>query len=240
MNGTNVFLWLPLAFVAGGLVGAWGPSGELRAFRDRSSKDERRERKVQGFDAFARMVNIPEVAKRHRQGRNKTNTVAKVKTPEPAKGASDGGTPQPKPAPRRLNPEDLRSRIDEAAELWRTRSELVFADTVKKLGIDAAGEARFEEILVRMNDEIRSSVQAIADALAAEEEMTPELGVRLMGDLSTTVAEAYDRIGECAGSNRRGEVSRLNLTDFVDPSVAEPLIGVQHKLEAFPMRRPRR
>jgi hypothetical protein len=62
----------------------------------------------------------------------------------------------------------------------------------------------------------------------------------MMGDLSTAMAEAYDRIGECAGKEFRGEVSKLNLVDFVDPSVAEPLIEVQHKLDAFPMRRLRR
>lgn len=237
MNVTNVFLWLPIAFVAGGLVGAWGPSEELRAFRERSSKKEHSEKKIQGFDAFAKMMNIPDVAKRRRHGRNADNTVAKAKAPESGKGVSADKTVRGEAAPRRMNPEDLRSRIDEAAELWRTRSELVLANAVKKLGFDAAGEARFEEILVQMNDAIRSSVQAIADALAAEEEMTPELGVRLMGDLSATMAETYDLIGECAGKELRGEVSRLNLADFVDPSVAEPLIGVQHKLNAFPMRR---
>ena len=240
MNAKNAFLWLPLAFVVGGLIGAWGPCEELRAFRDRYAKEARKESKPQGFDAFAKMMNIPDVAKRRRHGRNTTNAVAKVKSPESAKGVSAGKPAQAKAAPRRMNPEDLRARIDEAAELWRTRSELVLANTVKKLRLDAAGGARFEEILVQMNDAIRASVEAIADALAAEEEMTPELGVRLMGDLSTTMAEAYDRIGECAGKELRGEVSKLNLTDFVDPSVAEPLIGVQHKLEAFPVRRMRR
>jgi hypothetical protein len=237
----NFFLWLPLAFVVGGLIGAWGPSEELRAFRDRSVKDEQSAKKTHGFDTFARMMNIPDVAKhRRRPGRNMTNAVAKVKTPAPEKGRSADKTAADKNASRRLNPEDLRSRIDEAAELWRTRSELVLADTVKKLKFDSDGEARFEEVLVQMNEDIRLSVQAIADALAAEEEMTPELGVRMMGDLSTAMAEAYDRIGECAGKEFRGEVSKLNLVDFVDPSVAEPLIEVQHKLDAFPMRRLRR
>jgi hypothetical protein len=234
----NIVLWLPFAFVVGGLVGAWGPSEELRAFKSRSEKNEQSAKKVQGFDAFSKMMNIPDVAKRRRSsGSRAAGAGVKEKAPQRADGSSGAETARTEPAPRRLNPEDLRARIEEASELWRTRSELVLANAVKKLGFDAAGEARFEEILVQMNDAIRSSVQAIADALAAEEEMTPELGVRLMGDLSATMAETYDLIGECAGKELRGEVSRLNLADFVDPSVAEPLIGVQHKLNAFPMRR---
>ena len=42
--------------------------------------------------------------------------------------------------------------------------------------------------------------------------------------------ETYDLIGESAGADRRDEVSSLMLTDFIDPSVAEPLIDVQDKL----------
>jgi methionine aminopeptidase len=70
-----------------------------------------------------------------------------------------------------------------------------------------------------------------ADEIAAAEEMTPELGIRMMGDLSASLAEAYDAVAACADEGMRGEVSKLNLVDFVDPSVAEPLIAVQSKLE---------
>jgi len=52
-----------------------------------------------------------------------------------------------------------------------------------------------------------------------------------MGDLSTTLAETYDAVGACVGEDLRGEVSNLNLADFIDPSVAEPLIAVQGKLD---------
>lgn len=237
----NAFLWLPLAFIAGGLVGAWGPSKELSALRKRGANEEKPSRNARVFDDFAKMVNIPETAKRRRPTPpSATDTPAHAKMREAAKDSSAAEDKRPKSAPGRFDPEDLKARIEEASELWRTRCELAFAGTVKKLRLDADGEARFESALVRMNDEIRSSVQAIADALVEEEELTPELAVRLMGDFSTTLAETYDRLGECAGESLRGEISKLNLADFVDPSVAEPLIGVQHKLDRFPARRPQR
>ena len=100
-----------------------------------------------------------------------------------------------------------------------------------KAELDAAGAAKMDETLTAMNERIRESMQAIAETLAAQEEMTPELGFRLMGDLSATLADTYDALGEVAGAAHRAEVSKLTLVDFVDPMVAEPLIAVQDKLE---------
>lgn len=240
MKSTAVLL--PIAFVVGGIVGAWGPVEELRALKARPTAENRSGKKPQSFDAFAKMMNIPDVAKKRRPAAvahgpekraGKTNAVAAVKS---VRKETAGAGKKP---PQTINPEDLRARIEEAAELWRTRSELVRANAVKKLALDAAGEERFDAAVERMNAELRSSIQMIADALANEEEMTAELGVRLMGDLSTTLAETYDRIGDGLDEEGRNKVSHLQLVELVDPSVAEPLIDVQHKLEALPIRRPR-
>ena len=84
-----------------------------------------------------------------------------------------------------------------------------------------------------MNDRLRESVQIVADQIASAEGMTPELGIRLMGDVSASLAEAYDAIGACAEEGKRGDVSKLNMADFIDPSVAEPFVSVQDKLEAM-------
>ena len=84
-----------------------------------------------------------------------------------------------------------------------------------------------------MNAKLRESIQIVADRVASSEAMTQELGVRLMGDIATTLAETYDSIGTCVNEEHRGEVSRLELVNFIDPSVGEPLIAVQDKLEDF-------
>ena len=82
-----------------------------------------------------------------------------------------------------------------------------------------------------MNGRLRESMQAIADALVNEEEMTPEIGVRLMNDISAAMVETYDQIGGCVDGAKRGDVAQLNLAEFIDPSVAEPLVAVQDKLD---------
>jgi activator of 2-hydroxyglutaryl-CoA dehydratase len=86
---------------------------------------------------------------------------------------------------------------------------------------------------------VERGAEGVADEIAAAKTMTPELGVRLMGDLSTSLAETYDAIGACVGEELRGQVSDLQLVDFVDPSVAEPLIAVQDKIDPQSFRGPR-
>lgn len=229
---TKLLVWLPVVFVVGGLVGMWGPREELRTIKERAAKkSDRKER--QSFDSFARMINIPDVAKRRRP-RRPDSAVQKI---EPGSGNSETGkTAAAKSMPPPRNPEDLRERIGEAAELWRTRIELVRAATVKRLGLPQSAEADFDAALARMNDEIRSSMQEVAAALETEEELTPELGVRLMGDVSATMAEAYDNIAKCVDAQARSEVSKINLVEFIDPSVAEPFVEVQDKLQPGTIR----
>ena len=243
MNKTVVFI--PLAFVLGGLVGAWRPSEELRALKARPAEAPQKPQGQAGFDSFAKMVNIPDEARRPRR-QSRRPAEEKPSAAQPAaeqQGAEQERQENPErregrpERPRReMSPEDLRARIDEAAELWRTRVEIARAQTVEKLGLDDAGAAQFDAALENMNAKLRDSIQIIATRLADEEDMTPELGVRLMGDLCTTLAESYDEIGQCVGEDRRGEISGLELHNFVDPSVAEPLISVQGKLGGFRMR----
>jgi hypothetical protein len=87
-----------------------------------------------------------------------------------------------------------------------------------------------------MNEKLYASVAILAERLASAEKMTPELGLRLVGDTTAIMSEAYDRIGSIVPQGRRAEVSEMQMVDFIDPAVAEPLIGVQDKLDNFPMR----
>ena len=227
MKKIPVIVWLPLVFIAGGLVGYYGPAEELRS-RDVREKEEKTKAKPKNaFGSFTELVNIPEVAKRPRR----------VKDTEPATNTTDvagrvGDAPLPEKR-RRVAPEDLRARIDEAAELWRTRIEIARASAIDKLGLDDKGAESFNDAIEDMNAKLRESIQIVADRVASSESLTHELGVRLMGDIATSLAEAYDAIGTCVDEDHRGEVSRLELTNFIDPSVGEPLIAVQDKLEDF-------
>ena len=241
MKKIPVIVWLPLVFIAGGLVGYYGPAEELRS-RDVREKEEKTKAKPKNaFGSFTELVNIPEVAKRPRRVKDtepatNTTVVAGRVGDAPLPGESASGRVGDAPLPekrRRVAPEDLRARIDEAAELWRTRIEIARASAIDKLGLDDKGAESFNDAIEDMNAKLRESIQIVADRVASSESLTHELGVRLMGDIATSLAEAYDAIGTCVDEDHRGEVSRLELTNFIDPSVGEPLIAVQDKLEDF-------
>ena len=233
MNRIPVLVWLPLAFVIGGMVGYYGPAEELRARETREQEEKAKPQANNAFGSFAQVLKIPDAARHPRHRRPEEMSAADhATTNTPAGEAKSDGSPR-RHRPR-LAPEDLRARIDEAADLWRTRSEIARSAAIARLGLDADGTESFNAAIAAMNDRLRESMQLVADEIASLDSITPELGVRLMGDLSVALAETYDAIGACTSDDKRAEVSRMQLIDLVDPSVAEPLIAVQDKLDPRP------
>lgn len=249
----KAYLWLPLACLLGYLVGSWGAQDELRSFRSHARDvKQNAAAKPGGFDAFAQMVKIPESARRSRRPRpdrpkaplppiaatNKV-TAKHAPTPPPAAKEKPDVVTSTNAVPPRLSPEDLRARIEEAQDLWRTRVDLARAQWKSKLKLEGEAEKAFDAALQEMNERLYDSVAALAGLLEEKDRMTPELGLRLVGETTTILAETYDKIGACAAPGMREEVASMQMVDFIDPGVAEPLIDVQGKLENFPAPRRR-
>lgn len=225
------WFWMPLAAIVGIIAGSWGPREDMKALESKF-RAERSSKKMSvnaGFDAFAHLANIPE-----RAVRRKAVQPQSVPAAQPAQDPQTPKTVQsqpPRPRPKNLSNEDLQVRIDEAAELWRTRVELATVQWKDKLGLSSgAGSASFDSAVSAMNEQLRETMQAMADEIMRTGKMTPELGLRLMGDASRAMAEAYDAIGAAMPDDRRDEVSEIPVFEFIDPAVAEPMIGVQDKL----------
>ena len=239
-------LWLPLACLAGYVVGAWGARDELRAYRESVKEERTRSSKnAAGFDTFANMVRIPEMTRHPRKTKTKklprnskavqtANDTAAVASSQSGKMASatDAAPVQAKTPPRR-SVEDLGVRIEEAQELWRTRVEVARAQWKDKLKLSGEKEQAFDAALQEMNERLYDSIAAVADLVAGSDTMSPELGLRLVGETTAIMAETYDKIGTCVPQEMRTDVSSMQMVDFVDPGVAEPLIGVQGKLEGL-------
>ena len=223
------WFWIPLAGIVGVIAGSWGPREDLAKFKE-SVREERTQKKASGaagFDAFARLANIPDVAKRRPKSR--TNGVERVEGVEEVETNGVKAVSRRRP---KWSREDLAARIEEAADLWQTRVELAKTQWKEKLGISGAQASEaFETAIGTMNETLRDSMQALADEIGRAGKMTPELSLRMMGDAARVMAEAYDAIGASLPEERRAEVSDLPVFEFIDPMVAEPLIGVQDKLD---------
>ena len=247
----KAYLFIPAAALLGVLVGAWGPREELRAYKKQVAEEKARPNRLgaDGFADFAKMVKIPEMANPHRRPKKKrpemvlsTNRVVKTQVATTTNEVSDVETNATVKTevkkPKRLSPEDLRARIEEAQDLWATRVEIARTQWKNKLKMSDEASARFDAAMDEMNLKLLETAQAMADQLAQQDKMTPELGLRLMGDAATVMAETYEKVGACVSPEQRADVSEIPLTDFIDPGVAEPLIAVQGKLENFrPMGR---
>ena len=239
----KTWFWSPLAAIAGVIAGSWGPREDLESYKE-SVRAERTQKKVSGtagFDAFARLANIPDVAKRRPKAR--TNAVEGVENAEKVeKGErveTNGveGVVQRRP---QLSREDLAVRIEEAAELWNARVEIAKTQWKGKLGItDEKSSAAFDSAVATMNEALRDTMEALAEEIEKAGKVNPELGLRMMGDLTRNMAEAYDAIGAAVPPEWRAEVSEIPVHEFIDPLGAEPLIGVQDKLEGGFMGRGR-
>ena len=245
------WFWIPLAAIAGVIAGSWGPREDLESYKE-SVQAERTQKKVSGtagFDAFAKLANIPDVAKRRPKSR--TNELARsVRHLAPVEDVTNAAVvaevedkksvPEEPKSDHRLSRADLAARIEEAAELWNARVELAKTQWKGKLGIvDEKSSAAFDSAVATMNEALRDTMEALAEEIEKAGKVNPELGLRMMGDLTRNMAEAYDAIGAAVPPERRAEVSEVPVHEFIDPMVAEPLIGVQDKLEGGFMGRGR-
>lgn len=227
---------VPLAAIVGLVAGSWGSREDLRRVKE-AQREEAVKGKVAattGFDAFAKLANIPDVAKR-KPKTSETNAV-----PRAASVAAGKDKDLPGGTERMVSRVDLGARLEQAAELWNTRVALATVQWKEKLSVsDENTSAAFDAALGEMNERLRDSMEALAAEIEKAEKMTPELGLRLMGDVTRTMAETYDAIGAALPEERRGDVSEMPVFEFIDPMVAEPLVSVQDKLQEGP-RWPRR
>ena len=235
-------IFLPLALLLGLFIGGWGPNAELLALRkelaDTTKKLAARE-KDSRIDTITRMVHIPDRAAAKPRTKPQppapaTETTGESTAPSPTDTAPATVTvsvePEPAPPPEPPAPEDLQARIEEAKELWATRVQIAREQWINRLKLTPEETELFDAAINAMNADLQASIQSLADVLAADGEMTPELGTRFFNEMTASLVQAYDDFDSFVPADSRGEAAKIELTDFIDPAVAEPLIAVQNKL----------
>lgn len=243
--------FLPFVLLLGLVIGGWAPKEELRAARKEmdalSAKVAERD-KSQRFDAITRIVQIPDRAKQPKPhvaaptaGKAapaqtaETNAAARLSVSvAPSSNAAESAAEPPKEPPK---PEDLRARIDEAKELWMTRVEIARAQWLQRLKLSQEETAKFDSAINAMNENLYVAMQNLSDVVASADTLTPETGVRAFNEMTSVLVQTYDEINAIVPQEQQGEAAKMELTDFIDPAIAEPLIAVQDKIDSLPKER---
>ena len=241
-------VFLPFAMLLGLVIGSWAPKEELRTLKREMQKLQTQvasNEKDSRMDAFTRMMRIPDRARtttnvaanainksanaedQKRQANDTANTMA-----------TNNVTLANKKQRNAPSPEDLRARIDEAKELWKTRVEIARSQWQNRLKLDTEQATQFDNAINDMNEKLYYAAQDFANKLDNTTALTPEEATRALNDMTGILTETYNDFQAVVPEEQRGEISMIELTDFIDPGVAEPLIPVQAKLEnAAPQRR---
>ena len=155
--------------------------------------------------------------------------------PDPA-----GPAPEPEAAPTAETDEQVaafKTRLEQAAEAWRLRTELARAGFASKTGFSEREMAAFDGVMDAMNLRILTLFRQTADQVVAGESFSAESGIRLMNDLTSALVFTYDEMDRVLPATWRPDAAdSFDLVTYVDPSVAAPLLEVQDKMPAW--RRP--
>lgn len=243
-------LFIPFVLLLGLIIGGWGPKQELRAVQkevDALQAKLAANEKDSRLDMFTRMAKIPDRA-------TKPNVHVKpqplvVSAPQDqvadtngavlAQSTSTNNRTQFSSLRKRLRqkdarPEDLQARIAEAKELWKTRVDVARAQWIDRLKLSVDQTAAFDDSINTMNEQLYHSMQNFASELAASDTVTPQTGVRAFNEMTSTLVQTYDSLNAVVPEEQSTETAKIELTDFIDPAVTEPLIAVQDKLQNIP------
>ncbi len=249
-------VWIAVALLVGLVAGSWGPRAEVRDLRARLGEQETAARPAQpegaDLEGVVRMLRIPAgppAAPPPDEVPEEPPAADPDAPPGPA-AAADGepgetapAPPRPEPPPR--EPGDMQADIDAAIEVFRVRAEASRNAFVANAELSRQQAADFDVLVAAMNVRLAQKIEDWARRLQTADDLSmPETGARMINDLSSALVVTYDELDRKMPSDWRqnpsGAASGFDLADFIDPSVALPLVGVQDRLREAGRRRNRR
>ena len=225
------WIFLPVALVAGLVLGGWGPRQEVRRLKSELALAQAPSRGGGGAAALGALGQVLPVA-----ATSSPEPPRPRPGPEESRPPDEAGSPGSDPGdgsemPEPPDAETIRAGIEQAMDAWRLRSELVRNTFVANNALNASEAAQFDTLVAAMNLRIRNDIQLLADRLRMDDSLTSEDGLRLVNGLTSHVLQAYDDMDRTMPASwRAASGGEFNLGDLVDPSVAEPLIGLEDRM----------
>ncbi len=126
-----------------------------------------------------------------------------------------------------------REQMEQAIELWKTRSELARNSFLSNLTATPDQTQVFDRVITNMNTQLAEKIRQWTDYIRQQpdSDLTPETSVRLMHDLGTTVLSAYDELDAAFPADWRDKAgTEFQLFDFINPEVGLPFAELQDSL----------
>ncbi len=228
--------WIVLALLTGLVLGALGPRAELRRARQ-EVKDldillkSRSQARSTALADVTGMLRLSESVARGRSAAASNAAPVAAASPATPSAASNVVAQAKPPHDRARERRDLREQIDKAAEVWRVRSDVARSAFLANAGLDAEQAANFDVVMEAMNVRLKERITFWADRFRDGSELSQETGMRMMNDLSGVLVLTYDEMDrKLPPTWRTTGGAQMEMTDFVDPAVAEPLIGLEDRL----------
>lgn len=230
-------IWIPAALIIGIVVGGQGPKRDLERARAELEwlRAEARPRQVR-MDPVMQMVSFP------------APEPTRIETPPRASAPllAENGDSEDEPLaateitePVASSAPSLEERLETARDLWQLRVDIARNTFVSRAALDRDAAARFDVLMAAMNLRIRGEFEAIAERIAEEEAFTPEDVTRMIHQITGALTLTYDELDRAMPLGWRSAAgTELDLFDFIDPSVAEPLLDVESLLDTLPERGP--
>lgn len=238
------------ALLAGLVIGSWGPRQDVKRLSTELEAARRLgggKASSPGLDGVTQMLGISG-SRSHRGGADAgspSDTAVATETNAPV----DGGGVALAPADgasnavlaraaavtnavvRRDERRNMSKDIEDASELWRTRSAIARASFEASARLDRDSTVRFEALMDAMNLRLEDKISKWVTQVQQASELDQEAGVRLAREVTDTIVLTYDEMDRKLPGWRQQADSPLNLMDFIDPAVALPLSDIQPQLE---------
>jgi hypothetical protein len=250
-----MFAFIPFALLMGLLVGGWGPRSELQTLRDelnqtkRMLKDAKKKNPGSDVGQVTRLLGIDGVRRSQEAGvRDQGSGISEqevddgetksmpdnqrlttnVQEEEGEEIASDEDEESEKDDREAL----MNSQIDDAVELWKMRSEIARNTFISNARLSPQDATEFDVLVDAMNIRLEDSIGKWAKGVKEKEDASAEDGIRLVNDVTDTLVLTYEEMDRKLPETWRKNAGKgVQLTDFIDPSVAKPLIPVGEKMD---------
>ena len=236
-------LLIPFAFFMGLAVGSWSPKQDLlKARQELKELEKKLEKQKTGGKLSAlnsiikipehRPIRKPEPSKAHVELVNEETSDTPAADTNLVVDASDTNAPQSAPRRNFPNPrsKNFEKDLEEAKELWKTRAGIARSQWQAKLSLSEQESTLFDQALTDMNNKLYLTMEAVAHELQSAEKLSTESGLRIVNEVTTTLMETYEQIGNVLLPEERTQIEEMQMQDFIDPTAFEPLVDVWDKL----------